>query len=344
MTASAPPSLPSVAADPDAVPGRATHGDVVVLYIAGMGRSGSTLLDRTLGQIPGFVSAGEKRELWRFGLEQNGGCGCGEPFRDCEFWSAVGQVAFGGWDQIDPVEMQELTRRVDRFSHLPLHVFPWLPRSYRHARDTYVDVVGRLTLAMAAVADAQIVVDSSKSIAHAMLLRRHPGVDVRLVHLVRDSRAVVHSWQKRVDRPDMPGKQMARPAPTLTAARWMTRNLAIQINGSLGVPRVGVRYERLATAPEHEVQRIMELVRDRYPSAAVPHLSGTEVDLRPAHIVQGNPMKFQLGPVPFRLDDAWRSSMPRGQRRLVTALTLPLLLVYRYVPERWAAHRPARST
>ena len=32
---------------------------VTVLYIGGHGRSGSTILAQTLGQIPGFVNVGE---------------------------------------------------------------------------------------------------------------------------------------------------------------------------------------------------------------------------------------------------------------------------------------------
>ena len=39
-----------------------------VLYVAGAGRSGSTLLDNLLGQIPGFFSAGELRYVWERGL------------------------------------------------------------------------------------------------------------------------------------------------------------------------------------------------------------------------------------------------------------------------------------
>ncbi len=35
-----------------------------VLFIAGPGRSGSTLLDLLLGQIDGFTSTGELRLIW----------------------------------------------------------------------------------------------------------------------------------------------------------------------------------------------------------------------------------------------------------------------------------------
>jgi hypothetical protein len=41
-------------------------------------------------------------------------------------------------------------------------------------------------------------------------------------------------------------------------------------------------------------------------------------------------MRFTVGPVPLRRDDAWRSALPPIQRRLVGALTLPLLGAYGY--------------
>jgi len=79
--------------------------DQKVLYIGGFGRSGSTLVERILGQLPGFCSAGEIVFLWQRGLIDGQLCGCGVPVPECEFWSRVGKTAFGGWDQIDAHEM-----------------------------------------------------------------------------------------------------------------------------------------------------------------------------------------------------------------------------------------------
>jgi hypothetical protein len=42
-------------------------------------------------------------------------------------------------------------------------------------------------------------------------------------------------------------------------------------------------------------------------------------------------VRFLNGRVPIRQDDAWQAAMPAGQRRAVTALTLPLLGRYGYV-------------
>ena len=66
--------------------------DVKVLYIAGWGRSGSTILTNLLGQVPGFFSGGELRYLWERNLAGGHECGCGEAFLDCKIWSRVGSV------------------------------------------------------------------------------------------------------------------------------------------------------------------------------------------------------------------------------------------------------------
>src|SRR5580704_12095604 len=61
----------------------------VVLYIAGTGRSGSTLLANILGEVDGVFAAGEVRYLWQRGLTERRLCGCGVPVRECPVWSRV---------------------------------------------------------------------------------------------------------------------------------------------------------------------------------------------------------------------------------------------------------------
>ena len=60
-----------------------------VLFLAGSGRSGSTLVTTALGQVDGFFAAGELRYLWQRGLVDNRPCGCGRPFRECPVWTAI---------------------------------------------------------------------------------------------------------------------------------------------------------------------------------------------------------------------------------------------------------------
>ncbi len=89
-----------------------------VLYIVGVGRSGSTLLERMLGAVPGSVNAGELNAIFSRVATQDQRCGCGEPFSACPFWQAVGDRAFGGWGSVTK-RMASLQPRVVRQRFVP---------------------------------------------------------------------------------------------------------------------------------------------------------------------------------------------------------------------------------
>jgi hypothetical protein len=57
-----------------------------VLFIIGMGRSGSTVLEMLLGNIPGYFSVGETRFFWEYVQHEHDLCGCGQQFHACEYW------------------------------------------------------------------------------------------------------------------------------------------------------------------------------------------------------------------------------------------------------------------
>src|SRR5512135_2632453 len=67
---------------------------VKVIYIAGAGRSGSTILANILGQVQGFFSAGELYHLWLSPPDQRL-CGCAKRLSDCEVWGGIFKELFG---------------------------------------------------------------------------------------------------------------------------------------------------------------------------------------------------------------------------------------------------------
>ena len=196
-----------------------SRGTVQVRYIGGFGRSGSTMLDLMLGQAPGVFSAGEVREIWQSGLVENRPCGCEQPFRDCSFWQAVGDAGFGGWDRVPLSDILRLRYSLDRpWSFLPLPV-SGMVGSLRARIQEYTGTLERLYRAIAEVSGASVIVDSSNLPSHAFLLRTMPAIDLRLIHLVRDSRAVAWSWQKRVEKRGQAVLPNTFPSTALLARR-----------------------------------------------------------------------------------------------------------------------------
>ena len=71
------------------------------------------------------------------------------------------------------------------------------------------------------------------------------------------------------------------------------------------------------------------------PTTTRSRSSGTaRCELEADHSVAGNPMRFETGTLHLRRDDAWRRQLADRDRRVVTALTAPLLARYGYLGRR----------
>lgn len=134
-----------------------------VIYIAGSGRSGSTLLERVLGELPGVVNVGELIDLFRRTAPRGERCGCGRAFADCPFWHGVGERAFEGWDDDSIAAVCRLQRHVARQRHLPrLLIKPLAGRRFRANVARYGACYAKLYSAISAEAGAAYIVDASK--------------------------------------------------------------------------------------------------------------------------------------------------------------------------------------
>ena len=302
-----------------------------VLYIGGFGRSGSTLVERILGQLPGFCSSGEVVFLWQRGLIDGQLCGCGTPVPECDFWNRVGKTAFGGWDQIDAHEMLALQKRVDRNRYIPSMVAPRLRPAAAADMERYTEVLSKLYRAIGEVAGARVVIDASKHASTAFLLRRVPGIDLRVVHLVRDSRGVAYSWTKEVKKPEVTGDDAFMPqySPSSSGRQWVAYNLMFDALGAIDKTMV-LRYEALMAQPREGLERILAHAGEPATPDSFSFLGDGYVDLSVDHTVAGNPMRFHQGRLDLRLDQAWTTKLPERDRKVVTAITWPLQLRYGY--------------
>ncbi len=302
-----------------------------VLFLAGLGRSGSTIVANVLGQHPNAVSVGEVVHLWTRGLADNERCGCGQPLLTCEFWSEVGDLAFGGWDQVDLTHLTALGQRVDRNRYLPFMLAPRLAPRRQEEQTELAGILTALYRAIRSVSGAEVIVDSTKHVSYAYLLSTIDAFDLRVAHLVRESQGVAHSWSKVVERPEVTNgtDEMPRYSPARTAGKWVSYNGLLHGLRITGTPRRLVRYEDVITAPQSSFNDLVSFAG--LDPAPMNSLVGSDwVELAPTHTVAGNPSRFQHGRVDLKLDRAWVDAMPERDRKLVTALTWPLARAYGY--------------
>jgi hypothetical protein len=323
------PTRPVTARSTTAEPGTQ---QLSVLYVGGMPRSGSTLTDLMLHQLPGHIGVGELFYLWRNGLAHDGLCACAETFSACPFWAEVGQVAFGGWSQMDAEHVMRLQGQVDRTSAIPLLLSPWRPKKFAAQLAEYSEILRKLYAAIATVSGEQVVVDSSKRPSLAYILRSMPDIDLSVVQVVRDPRGVAFSFNKHVALPEGAAlrNEMPRSTTRKVSRRWVTVNALIGALGRLGVPLTRVRYEDLVGQPDVELGKVLALTDQDAPQGVFDYVTAEGITVPRTHVVAGGRIRLASGRMPLRLDEQWRRDMPARSRRLVSLMTAPARRRYGY--------------
>lgn len=301
------------------------EGPPTVVFLAGSGRSGSTLVERLLGGIPGFVNVGELIDIPRRVFAGDERCGCGEPFSACPFWAEVGDRAFGGWTRQVVGEMEALQVSVARQRHMPHHLSPWRTHSFTSYAREYRERYARLYSAIATTAGAQVVVDASKWPAQALALSRGP-IDLRVIHVVRDVRGVAWSLSKRdLVRPHATqSREVMFHQGVLSAAGWwavcQAEVDALRVSGT---PVTRIQYERLVTGAVATLTTALDSLGLGVEPEGLRHVGTRSAELGPSHGLSGNPSRFREGLTPLRLDEEWRKKMPRVSQAALGILGLP---------------------
>lgn len=296
-----------------------------VIYIAGYGRSGTTLLDIALGQQPGVFAAGELTAFARHVWKEREFCACRRQANQCDFWRAVYSAWLNGRQ---PAALEQYGRQLAKAEWLidPRRIL-WRFGASRRGR-AYGDATSSLLREIAEATGSSVIVDSSKLPGRAAALMSIKNIEVYVVHMVRDGRGVGWSMMKPYQRSVEDGIQKELKPNSLwyTAARWVSVNLGAELL-RLRLPRqrsIRVRYEDFVAAPESVVESIMALVGQPY---VVPE-QGPDV-IRPQHQIAGSRHRMQEE-IRIKKDSGWMSRMPQAKRRLFTALAAPLLSRYGY--------------
>lgn len=301
-----------------------------VVYIASWSRSGTTVLNRVLGGHPDFVSVGELIFLWERGMTGATTCGCGEPVPECDFWSKVIETA---WPEGMPLveEVGRIHQRALRLRHMPpLFSSIWRRRA-RPVVAPLIEYLRQLYNAVAEVSGARVIVDSSKFPMYGWVLSQVPGVELHLVHLVRDPRAVVWSEVRRMrDWDNHEVLYRGKTGPAKLSLSWELTQRAIEwLRRRSGVVNHFLRYEDLMESPREGIEA---LFREMGEEPKVEFAGPASIIVGQHHTVSGNRNRFERGKIELKADEKWRGEMPASLKRLVGTLTLPGRLKYRYLP------------
>jgi hypothetical protein len=306
----------------------AASEDARVLYVAGWGRSGSTLLE-TLLAGDHAVSVGETFQLWSSSPLARY-CSCGEPLAACPVWSHAVDAFDGPWADVVE-EMRAIRRRSLRVRNLPrlLGDRPW-PGAADVAR--YGSVMRTVYRAVARATGATTLIDSSKlPIELAAIAPSYPRL--RVIHLVRDPRAVAASWKRdiRWNMPDGSSLRLPTHPAWASATRWnLYHGLTSLVVRARHLPTLRISYESLVRLEKRAIADVAAFtcdpqLTDRARRAAAR--DGLAVPVQ--HAIAGNPGRRSGEPLMLREDDSWTNELSSGERLAVSAIGLPYAAIRR---------------
>jgi len=153
-----------------------------ILYIAGRGNSGSTLLDIVLSQLLDFRSCGELLSgVYRLDTQL---CSCGQPMNECSEWMPADKKS-----QQDKKRLFDGIRNRGRFSKIPEALF--------NLKTHEVSLINEQEYLSTLCGKQDGLVDSSKEISRSIYLSRGPS-QAYIVHLIRNPVALIVSARRRV--------------------------------------------------------------------------------------------------------------------------------------------------
>lgn len=284
-----------------------------LIYIAGYGRSGSTILNILLLQPEGVVGMGELINVFQSGWTVNRNCSCGEKTLDCPFWSSIKNA----WEKDANFSIKEyasVQKKYRRVFALPylfwLRFFPDKRyKKFKQDTELLYDVIFR-------VSGCNTIVDSSKDVSWLYLMK-DTNLNPSIIHLVRDGRSVLKSirrlWRKGV-----------KPKSAFSIAlSWVSNNVMVEILKKK-TKNIFIKYEDLTSEPEKVLDKIDNNFNIGLDGVKTAIANG--MPLTKKHLISGNPIRMEKDLI-FQKDKSLKNDIKLSKRdQLVFDITGYFLL------------------
>jgi len=219
-----------------------------ILYLLGLGHSGTTLLGRLLGAHSRVVATGGTKNIPLF-VSGRKTCSCGATSpQECTFWSRVeGSLNERGRALADIQSGYDNQRRMDH------------------------GALGDYFRSVLEASGADVIVDTSRRRTYFTQLEQIPDVELVPVHLFKDPRAQFSSDKRK--------------GGSLAATAWTYGMRSRRVRGMRpkGKEVLHVAYEDLCRDPEAQLSRIMQAAGLEFEQAQVTAFGENE-----NHILGGN--------------------------------------------------------
>jgi hypothetical protein len=269
-----------------------------------------------LGNHPSISSNGELHKWARYK---------GHPKKDndkeadLQFWADVRRQYEAQGLSTDYGHLYDMQGEIENYSRFLALL---LGRVSPEACTEYCTHVVGVFRAIHEASGLDIIVDEAKRPTRGLALLRCQGIEVSVIHLVRDPRGVVWSQKKRT-------VEHKYKSPLTAAVHYSAKSLMsllVQLSAPPGTV-LRVRYEDLARNPASELRRIGQFLGLSMESV-IDKIEGGDF-LQVPYLLDGNRIRREKE-IRLRFDDTWRKRQGLGDRLVASLFTLPFFLLFGY--------------
>lgn len=286
---------------------------IKLIYVVGLGHSGSTLLDLILGSHSSIESVGELKDFGEYFPgeyfpndrlpREKCICTCGLPANECEYWHKV----------------RSETELICGKSNAELK----FNEQKQFEENNY-----RLMEAILDISGKRIICDSSKSYPRLKKFLNSELFDVFILHLVRDGRAVAFSYKKAGERLKKQGKLLTGQEKSLYGYykqlwHWQKINIKLHSQFKNLDNYLCIRYEDLVAAPQEYISKILQIINLEFERNQLEFWKFNH------HNIDGNRMRVK-GKQEIKQDRSYLERLSTKEWRLGTILALPGLKLFNY--------------
>jgi Sulfotransferase family len=312
-------------------PLRSPDSKIRLVYILSASHSGSTLLAMLLNAHPEVCTVGELKAT-ALGDVDHYRCSCRRMISECPFWNRIAEEMAGRGFDFDIANSS-----TDFRSGASPYVLKLLQPLYRAgALEVIRDVLllmsprwrtrlpkiqamnSALMSAVLSQTKKKVIVDSSKIGIRLKFLIKNPQLDIKIIRLVRNGRAVSLTYMDPANFADSRnvalrgggsgGDRRSEKLPLdLSAREWRRSNEEAEalLRGVDQSRWMEIRYEELCRDPENTLKKIFAFVGVNQGSV--------NLDFRSVeHHVVGNGMRLDDSSQ-IKIDDRWRSHLTESQ-------------------------------
>lgn len=296
-----------------------------VLFIAGWGRSGSTVIANILGSHPSIQNLGEVRYLWDRAAIENRTCGCGEAFSTCDLWASHVKTAT---ENCTPVQYRDTIGSRGKWRQLKALLFSRAAKQYYVDEEQKLNNQNSILSDISEVSAVPVLIDASKTPLQAINYLKDPRIEVFVLHLVRDPRAVALSWKRSKERKEgVSGELMPQYSIGKSIIFWNALNLlCLRLRKLVGKHNYTyLSYEEFVQAPQTTINSILNEVE--LPTSGVKWENYKKPFVTESHSISGNPIRHRLGTIEIKEDDAYKTELSGVLKATILLLTSPTKVI-----------------